>query len=204
MNHVKRLIVAFFTFGVLFGCSSLPEQITSVEWQSHQQQLQKITQYQVSGKLGYISPQQRQSLNFFWQKQQDSSQLRLSTFLGQTVLNLSITPQGATAETYDDQVLSAVNVDALVYQLTGLEIPIEQLQYWLLGLPNQADSYQLNDSNTLAFLDKTIAATPWHLDYQQYQFQQFADQTIPLPSKMKLKQANTSLNIVISKWILTP
>ncbi|MDE1240078.1 lipoprotein insertase outer membrane protein LolB [Vibrio aestuarianus] len=204
MNHVKRLIVAFFTFGVLFGCSSLPEQITSVEWQSHQQQLQKITQYQVSGKLGYISPQQRQSLNFFWQKQQDSSQLRLSTFLGQTVLNLSITPQGATAETYDDQVLSAANADALVYQLTGLEIPIEQLQHWLLGLPNQADSYQLNDSNTLAFVDKTIAATPWHLDYQQYQFQQFADQTIPLPSKMKLKQANTSLNIVISKWILTP
>ncbi|MGC9491407.1 lipoprotein insertase outer membrane protein LolB, partial [Vibrio genomosp. F10] len=128
----RRLISFIFTVLLLAGCSTLPESQTSVEWQAHLDKLRSITQYKTIGKLGYISPEQRQSLNFQWKHTPVLEQLRLTTFIGQTVLNLSITESGSVVNTYDNQTLSHQSADVLIEQLTGLTIPIEQLEDWLL------------------------------------------------------------------------
>ncbi|GAL38251.1 outer membrane lipoprotein LolB [Vibrio maritimus] len=44
----------------------MPPEPQSVEWQAHRAELNALTQYKASGKLGYISPEQRQTLNFYW------------------------------------------------------------------------------------------------------------------------------------------
>jgi outer membrane lipoprotein LolB len=187
---------------VLSGCASIETSTTNVEWQTHQQRLASISEYQSNGKLGYISPEQRQSLNFQWQHAPKASHLRMTTFLGQTALNMKITPSGASVETYDGQKLSSPNADALIYQLTGLTIPVEQLNDWLLGKPTEADGYQLNDTNTLATLNKQMNGQLWQLEYLNYKDVQLDGVVLPLPQKMKLKQDKTSINIVISKWDL--
>jgi len=187
---------------VLSGCASIETSTTNVEWQTHQQRLASISEYKSNGKLGYISPEQRQSLNFQWQHAPKASHLRMTTFLGQTALNMKITPSGASVETYDGQKLSSPNADALIYQLTGLTIPVEQLNDWLLGKPTEADGYQLNDTNTLATLNKQMNGQLWQLEYLNYKDVQLDGVVLPLPQKMKLKQDKTSINIVISKWDL--
>lgn len=202
MIKIRQLIPLLLATLLFAGCTSVPDSITSVEWQSHQQKLASIDNYLVTGKLGYISPEQRESLNFQWRHSAAQSQLRLTTFLGQTVLNLSISPQGARVETYDAQVFTDPSADALVYRLTGLVIPVEQLQNWLLGNPTNADHYLLNDTNTLASLEKQVSWQNWHLDYLSYRDEPLSQQIVPLPSKMKLKQGDTTLNIVVSKWVL--
>lgn len=116
---LRSFLIFFLSSLILAGCSSVPESVTSVEWQAHEQRLETIHDFQATGKLGYIGPDQRQSLNFFWKHSTALSQLRLTTVLGQTALKLTITPQGATVETYDDQVLSARNANQLIYRLTG-------------------------------------------------------------------------------------
>ncbi len=187
---------------LLSGCASIESSQTNVEWQTHQQRLASISQYQSSGKLGYISPEQRQSLNFRWQHAPQSSQLRLTTFLGQTALNLKITPTGAVVDTYDDKTYTSSNAESLIYQLTGLTIPVEQLHDWLLGRPTSADGYLLNETNTLATLRKEINGQTWQLDYLNYKDVLVDGVALPLPQKLKLKQQDTSINIVISKWDL--
>ncbi|EKO3515740.1 lipoprotein localization protein LolB [Vibrio fluvialis] len=196
------LIVALLM--TLFGCSSVPEPIADVKWQSHQARLTSIAQFKLVGKLGYISPDQRQSLNFQWQKSAENSQLRLTNFLGQTVLNLTISSQGARVETYDEQVFTAPSAQLLVRQLTGLDIPVDLLQDWILGLPSQADNYALNANNTLATLDKHVGSYSWHVDYARYRGYPWQQSNLPLPDKLKLTQNQTSINLVISKWTLTP
>ena len=186
--------------GLVVGCSSIDNSTTNVEWQSHQQRLSTITDYRVSGKLGYISPDERQSLNFVWTHSPSKSQLRLTSFLGQTVLNMTVTPQGARVDTYDDQQFEAQSAEQLIYRLTGLQLPIDPLSSWLLGSPQNADDYQLNQTNTLDWLDKTINAQRWHLDYQSYQDINVKGTTLPLPHKLKLTQDTTTINLVISKW----
>lgn len=199
-----RILLSLSFLLILFGCSSTPEPIVDVEWQAHQQKLQQIQTYQVIGKIGYISPEQRETLNFQWQKSPNKSQLRLTNFLGQTVLSLSMDAKGANVETYDDQKFNAANGQILIYQLTGLDIPIDDLQGWLLGLPTKADYFKLNENNTLASLDKTSGRQNWHVDYTRYKEFSWQNGNIPLPDRMQLTQQQTSIKLVISKWILTP
>ncbi|EHH1180726.1 lipoprotein insertase outer membrane protein LolB [Vibrio vulnificus] len=186
----------------MVGCTGLPEHPTSVEWQSHQAKLSQIQSFQAVGKLGYISPEQRQNLNFYWKHSPAQSNLRFTTFLGQTALNLTMTPQGARVETYDDQILTAKNATALVQQLTGLVIPVEQLSDWIIGLPNGADDFQLNEQNTLGSLEKELNFQRWHIAYTQYRDVEFHQQVVPLPAKLSLTQQDIKLNIVVSKWTL--
>ncbi|MFB9134971.1 lipoprotein insertase outer membrane protein LolB [Vibrio olivae] len=201
MIKTQFRMVWLLLFALLMaGCSSLKESTTNVEWQAHQQKLAAITDYRASGKLGYISPQERQSLNFTWRRSPQRSELRLSTFLGQTVLNMTITPSGAHVETYDDQKLDADNAEQLIYRLTGLVMPVAPLSSWLLGAPNQADNYQLNQTHTLSWLEKDLNGQRWHLDYLRYQDHPFNGLATPLPSKLKLTQNNITINLVISKW----
>ncbi|MGL6258134.1 lipoprotein insertase outer membrane protein LolB [Vibrio sp. WXL103] len=189
---------------MLSACSSLPESQTSVEWQSHQQQLQAISRYQASGKLGYIGPDQRQSLNFFWRYEDGVSQLNLRTFLGQSVLNLRSDQNGTTLTTMDGERFEGRNGQQLIWQLTGLNIPVDALPDWLLGLPTNADSFILNEENTLESLDKLLNTQSWRLNYSAYSDASLASQTIPLPSRLSMNSDETKLNIVISKWVLNP
>ncbi len=204
MNTLYRVLVLLVVaIGLLSGCAST-DSMTNVEWQTHQQRLSSITHYSNSGKLGYISPEQRQSLNYSWQYSPDSTKLRLSTFLGQTVLNLHADAQSASVKTYDDEIYYASSPQALIHQLTGLTIPVSELNDWMLGKPTNADGYQLNTTNTLTALTKELNGQAWELNYLSYQDVQLDGVTLPLPRSMKLIQGNTSINIVVTKWTLMP
>lgn len=129
--------------------------------------------------------------------------MRLTTLLGQTALKLTITPQGATVETYDDQVLSARDANQLIFRLTGLMMPVDHMPDWLLGLPTDADSFQLSPTNTLQALDKQIGPNDWNIAYQRYGDIEWHQQTLPLPNKLKLSTADVKINLVITKWNIT-
>ncbi|EGA66537.1 lipoprotein insertase outer membrane protein LolB [Vibrio brasiliensis] len=201
-KHFRSLVMLLAGVLLLNGCATM-ESTTNVEWQTHQQRLATIDSYQAAGKLGYISPEQRQSLNFQWSHSATLTHLRLTTFLGQTALNLKATPQGAVVETYDDQSYSAPTPQALIQRLTGLNIPVEQLNDWMLGRPTQADDYQLSPTNTLASLTKQVGLQTWQLDYLTYQDVQYAGTALPLPKKIKLTQGSISITLFISNWNLS-
>ncbi|ELA8077281.1 lipoprotein localization protein LolB [Vibrio alginolyticus] len=203
-NMTLRSFILFFLSSLLLaGCSSVPESVTSVEWQAHEQRLETIRDFQATGKLGYIGPDQRQNLNFYWKHSSALSQLRLTTILGQTALKLTITPQGATVETYDDQVLSSRSANQLIYRLTGLMMPVDHMPDWLLGLPTDADKFQLSPTNTLQALNKQIGLNDWSIAYQRYGDVQWHEQSLPLPNKLKLTTADVKINLVITKWNIT-
>ncbi|MCL9781914.1 lipoprotein insertase outer membrane protein LolB [Vibrio sp. S4M6] len=204
MKQLKKILFFLITLTVISGCSSLPKSSTNVQWQQQQARLTSIKSYQAIGKLNYISPKQRESLYFQWKHSDSKSQLRLTTFLGQSVLNLVITPKESSVTTYNNTVYKDTNPSRLVYKLTGLELPIKQLQDWLLGKPTGADNYQLNPTNTVASLDKVVDGAHWTLLYQAYTDETVDGNTVPLPSKFSLKQGDTRLNITVSKWKLNP
>lgn len=196
MTNFRPLWILALNVLILSGCATVEPSTTNVEWDTHQQRLDTITQYSSNGKLGYIAPDQRQSLNFQWKHSPLTKQLRLTTFLGQTALNLNITPQGAMVETYDNGTYSSKDADSLIYQLTGLTIPVDQLSNWLLGDPTGADAYQLNDTNTVATLNKSIDGQLWQLEYIEYTDIQYSGVALPLP-----KSSNSSKTI--SRLILS-
>ena len=197
---IRSLFSLMLPLFVLFGCATVPESQTSVEWQAHEYRLTELSQYQATGKFGYIGAEQRQNFNFFWSQSPTKSELRLSTFLGQTALKLVITPEKATIETYDDQILSARSANQLVTQLTGLMLPVESMQDWLIGLPTDADRFELSENNTLQTIFKQVDGTDWQVAYANYSDVTVKGLALPLPSRLKLTTHDTKINLVISKW----
>lgn len=206
-NITVMLLKKYFIFILLLiisGCSIIEQSHTPVQWKTHQQQLDTIHSYAISGKLGYISPEERQSLNLYLRKREEKTELRLSSFMGQTVLKMTLSPRFAIIDTYDNQHIVTVTPQKTLFQLTGLHIPVEHLEQWLLGYPTENANFTLNDTNTLATLDSDINHATWQVKYQSYQTVKYQKGELPLPYKLSLKQAKTKLNLVISKWKIEP
>ncbi|OBT15997.1 outer membrane lipoprotein LolB [Vibrio sp. UCD-FRSSP16_10] len=181
----------------LFGCESTQHTpIHNVQYQAHQQKLAALSHFKISGKLGYIGPTQRQSLNFHWKQSPDSSELRLSTFLGKTVLSLVMDQDGAKVTDMQGKRYFDKDADLLFYQLTGMRLPIIHMRDWIKGQPTGADAFQVSDNGTLASLEQNQAQQTWIMDYKGYQE---VDNVI-LPNKMTLSSPPIKLNIIISKW----
>ncbi|MFC3022417.1 lipoprotein insertase outer membrane protein LolB [Vibrio zhugei] len=203
MRFVTQRITLLFSLVVLFlaGCSSVTHSPDyQVDWSEHQARLTQIDQYTLSGKMGYISPQQRQSMNFQWRKRGENTDLRLTNFLGQTVLHLTMTHDGATIHTYDDKTFRDKDAQALVARLTGLRLPIIPLQKWILGLPSDSDDHILNQNNTLSSLITTIDHKRWLVNYTDYSAYPYQGTPLYLPTRLSLSQGQIKLRIVISKW----
>lgn len=202
-RRFSTLILCTITM-VLVGCSSVPEQEATyhVDWKQHQQDLTKLDKFKVTGKIGYQDPNHRQSLNFILTHASNYDELKLLTFFGQTVMTLQMLPSGSMITTSDGRVSTAPQANQLINELTGFSIPVSQLPDWIKGLPTDADRTTLNESNTLASLEKNLDNQNWQLNYLTYSAQMTpVKNDLMLPSQLFLQQDKTKIKIMISKWI---
>lgn len=197
MNRLKNVAYIILSLFFVAGCETIPEQSqTTVEWQAHQAHLEKMNQFDATGKIGFRSPDDRISVSFNWKHTPDMSQLKLINVLGKTLLTMTITENGAKVVTSENEVYQNKSANALFYQLTNIVFPVEQMQFWIKGLPSEADSFALNETHTLSSLSKKIGQESWKMNYARYQ----DIQDIPLPYQMTLEKPDTTLKIVVTNW----
>jgi len=181
------------------GCAQIPQvPAQKVSWLIHQQQLEHLTNWSLSGKLAIITPEERHSLNIYWAQAGNDFHITLTTFLGATVLDIKKTPIGTQIIDNNGEHFFAEDSEALIKQLSGLVIPIDVLQQWIKGNPSNA-SYQLNKNNQVESLaGHDLKNAYWSINYQQYmQVQGFY-----LPQKLQLKRLDLRLKFAISQWQL--
>ncbi|MFC1507773.1 lipoprotein insertase outer membrane protein LolB [Pseudomonadota bacterium] len=186
-------------FSLIAGCAQQRPLMTQTDWPSHEQALQHLNHYKAMGRLGYKGPEQRFGANLLWQTAPEADRLLLTNFLGKTLLKLDTTPSRTTLISHEGKRYNGSNASVLVRDLTGINLPIEQMRDWLIGLPTAADSYQLNGENRLASLAKQIDQQLWQVDYQEYDY----STTPSLPRRIILKQDNQHITLVINEWDLT-
>ncbi|PSU19536.1 lipoprotein insertase outer membrane protein LolB [Photobacterium kishitanii] len=195
--HKKKWLLSFFavSLSLLSGCAQQPTITHKADWTLHQAQLQQLTTYHAQGVFGYISPQQRVTLTFNWQNRPGDYQLIL-TKMYKTILKLDARPHAVTLTDPDGKTHHGSDAAQLVQQLTGINLPLQQMRDWLIGLPTGADHYLLNKNNQVAFLTKKIDGRTWEMHYSSY------DNTkVPsLPVLMILKQGDLTIKIKVSTW----
>lgn len=173
--------------------------ITNPLWISHQQQLVKLTKFQTRGAFAYIGPDNKTYAKFFWQQYTLSNyRLLLTNPLGTTELELNVTP-GVT-QLMDREGKKYVNHQPtqMIYQLTGMEIPIENLPYWLIGLPTNATSFTLDENGLLKTIEYRQNGEAWHLNYLAYH----QDSQPKLPSRIELTQGKQRIKLKMDSWTL--
>ena len=201
--YCKQFIILFF-ISILSACISIndiPVEDNQVnqDIETRNKQVAALNEWTITGKIAFINSQQRQSATLYWQKNETekTESLNLSTLFGIKVLELEQRQDNFTLEV-DGNVYDTQNLDALIYSLTGLNLPTRAMNHWLKGLaflPTDKIVYhaktQLPQSLTSRYNNKV-----WQVKYSKYHhIEQFQ-----LAKQLTIIQGDLRIKIVIHSW----
>lgn len=172
---------------------------TSPEWQQHQQQVRQLSQYQTRGSFAYISDRKRVSANFFWQDTPPQRyRLLLTNPLGSTELDLRTQPDGVQITDNQGKRYDGKDAEAMIQQLTGMAIPLNNLRQWIIGLPGDASEFTLDDRSLLKTITYRQGNQSWNVDYQSYN----TEVNPPMPVSLELVQGEQRIKLKMNNWIV--
>lgn len=178
------------------GCATPPpaELQLNDSWRTQQAKLESLTHWSLSGKLGIFTPEERKTVNIYWQQFDQNFSIHLSGPLGITVLDIE--KKSSDTVIIDGEEYLSTDAEQLIEKLTNMVLPITQLQQWIKGNPVDAD-YQLDDNlqvNSLFGFDRDNGQ--WLINYTDYRTVEHTN----LPHKLQLTHDNLRLKFAISKW----
>ncbi len=163
-------------------------------WQNHKQLIAPLDAWQISGKLGIRSPQESGSAVLFWLQRQDYFDIRLSGPLGQGSTRLTGRQGAASLEIANRGTFQAHSAEALMQQQLGWSLPVENLLWWVRGLPapHSKSQVKLDNNSLLAQLQQD----DWLVEYLSYR----TENGLQLPERIKLNGAGLNITLVIKEW----
>lgn len=184
----------------LSGCShfTAQEQLSGSgqpdSWQNHKEQLAPIDAWQISGKLGIRSEQNSGSAIMFWLQRQDYFDIRLSGPLGQGSTRLTGRQGAVSLEIANRGAYQATSAEQLMQQQLGWSLPVENLLWWVKGLPSPHSKSQVQlDNNSLL---AELLQDQWRVQYLSYR----TENGLQLPERIKLSGAGLDITLVIKEW----
>ena len=171
---------------------------TSPQWQQRQQQLTLLTAFELQGSLGYIG-ETRVYARFNWQQQSaDRYRLLLTSSIGSSALQLD--QQRTVATLVDSEGQRHVGHDAqpLLTQLSGMQIPLNNLRQWMLGLPGDAQHYQLNAQAQLTAAEYRDNEQLWRLKILSYN----TKLNPALPESLEVSTTKQRIKLHMDNWKL--
>jgi len=133
---------------------------------------------------------------FDWQQRGERMELAVSGPFSQGGVRLTGTASGVELLDGKGGKERAADADALLRKVTGLEMPVAGLRYWLLGRPAVGDQQgpQVDAQGRLLKLQQD----GWDIDYRAY-----TDvDGLSLPRKVFLTRDEVSVRLVVEQWQL--
>ncbi|WP_429178964.1 lipoprotein insertase outer membrane protein LolB [Aeromonas salmonicida] len=190
------LFLRIFTFGCLLllaGCTTTQPQRDQVNWQKERTRLEQLSHWQLSGKMAIITAQQKGSARVNWQQNGDDYRLNLTSLIGTHILELSRSNGEITLIDNEGNPHQSQDAEALIYQLTGWNIPVQGLPEWIKGLPGKAE-FELNPDSSLA----SVRDGQWQIVYGDYRDQD----GYRLPHLLTMTGQGSRLKLQINQWTL--
>ena len=179
-----------WVFGIvllLAACATPPALPPAAEnpeaaWQTHRAELETVHGWKIHGWLTLRAPEKSLQASFNWVRVDERHSIDLFGPLGRGHLRLTQDPQGAQLRDSNQNTYSARNAQLLLQQVTGWLLPLEGLNYWIIGLPapNTIAQQELDAWGRL----KTLHQLGWDIGFSEYTRQGAVD----LPSKIYIKQ----------------
>lgn len=172
---------------------------SDAQWKAHQQELAQLRDYQTRGSFVYNGGETKTYAKFFWQQYTpEKYRLLLTNPLGSRELELTVEPDLARLTTKDGKTHMSDVPSELIYQLTGMEIPLDDLTAWLTGSPGRATEFTLDENHLLKTVVFAQNGEKWQLDYISYD-----NKTVPmLPNHLELRQGNRIIKLKMDSWTL--
>jgi outer membrane lipoprotein LolB len=189
---MRRPLTVFFCM-VLAACATTKLKPPAVKWDQRDNELQHASAWQLQGRAAVAVGTQGWQATLNWQQAGLYAVVHLSGPFGIGALVLEQQPGGLSLN-------GAPPSDAVVSQLQdrlGFEMPLDNLRYWLLGVPDPSAPFELaRDDQDRA---QKLTQAGWSIVYDRYL--PFAGDL--LPGHMILSRGDVRVRIVIDHWDLT-
>jgi outer membrane lipoprotein LolB len=189
-----RRALLLMLFSALAACATVrrPPQQPSVKWEQRVNELQHAAGWQLDGRAAVALGSQGWQATLNWRQSGMFAEVHLSGPFGIGALVLKQAPDGLSL----NGAVPSDAVQAQVQEKLGFEPPLENLHYWLLGVPNPAYGFEVsrNDQDRA----KTLTQAGWSVSYERY-MPVAADL---LPSRLVVSRADVRVRIIIDHWDL--
>lgn len=161
---------------------STQQQYESTGWRSDRdyfqesdQNLNDLTQWHYSGKVGITTARLKEQANLVWNYSDQSNTVRLFGPLGVGAIKLEFDQYGVVLSDNKGVLHRGASAQALLTDIVGWPLPIDALSHWLFVLPEpgQPFQYRLNDAGQLA----SLRQLGWQIEYKDYR--QYQQQVLP-------------------------
>lgn len=197
----------FLLFIVLFaGCATVPDrppvEDAAIAWNARQVRLGQLETWDLRGRLALRTAEEGAHASLHWTRRREIHRLSLAGPFGGGRVRVTYDGNGAELRESGGKVYRNASVQELVARATGWWLPLDGLNYWVLGLPAP-------DASARRLLDpwgrlKTLEQLGWSIDFLEY----VREGDYELPRRLFIKRASgvsdetLEVRLVIEAWAL--
>lgn len=153
--------------------------------------------FAVEGRLSATDGREAASGRFEWVHADEHDRLTLFSPLGQVVALLEGGPAGASLQAADGSVREAVDVDALLPEALGVDLPAARLPRWIQAAPAADAEVRALDS---AGRPRLVFDQGWRIDYAGYA----NDTAAAAPQRLEISRGDARVRLIIDSWTTLP
>jgi outer membrane lipoprotein LolB len=189
---MRRALLLMFC-SVLGACATVrpvAPPVPAVSWEQRVTELQKAAGWRLDGRAAVALGQQGWQATLNWRQSGMFAEVHLSGPFGIGALVLKQGPDGLSL----NGAPPSGAVLSQVHDKLGFDPPLENLHYWLLGIPNPASGFEVsrNDQDRA----KTLTQAGWSIAYDRYE----AVAGDVLPTRVVLSREGVRVRIIIDHW----
>jgi outer membrane lipoprotein LolB len=197
LNMLRR-VMAGCCFLVLSACVTRapaprePAPLSPSAWAMRAQVLQHANSWTMQGRAAVAAGTQGWQATLDWRQRDSSSELHLAGPLGIGAQVITSTPAGISV----NGAAPGASALAQLQERLGFALPVDDLRFWLLGVPNPGGTFELTRNDQGRALHLTQG--DWSIDYDRYA----AYGGDELPGRIVLTRGDIRVRIIVDHWDL--
>ena len=172
------------------ACSIVPVEPDAHYSRAARLHLYELEHWSFEGRLALTGQKDSWSANIAWEHGPDEEKIKLSGPLGQGAVVIQVTGNIVTIDRGGNDVQTSTQPEEFINQQLGMFVPVRSLRYWVVGLPEPAQSYRETDTG--------FNQARWLSEYKQMQ----SVDGESMPRKMTVMNEQVKLKVIIDHWVL--
>ena len=151
--------------------------------------------FELNGRIGVRHDDQGFSGNLSWRHYADEDEIQLRSPLGQTVARIQRKAGSVTLDSTDGH-YTAQSTAELTEQVLGWRLPLDGMQYWVLGRPAPDGAAESERDESMRVI--RLHQQEWSIEFRDYRM----EGNYVLPSRITMRNDTLELKLIVDSWEL--
>ena len=172
------------------GCAKTPVLSDAGYIRAERQHLYDLADWEFRGRFSVRDDDESWSANILWRNHKNVDRLKMSGPLGQGAVEFFLTGGQIIIDRGEGDFERSDDPDDLIRHHLGVFVPVESLQFWVLGLPHPGNHFRE--------IKEGFIQSGWSVSIPK--LMQADDQL--MPHKLVVANNETKLKLIIDQWVL--